>query len=283
MTDPSDPPRSLGDEVERYYGGGNEVRRLAGARGQLEVRRTQELALRYLPPAPAVIYDVGGGAGIYAYWLAALGYTVHLIDAMPLHVEQARAAARDHPGAPLASIAVGDARQLAFGDDSADAVLLFGPLYHLTERADRVAALAEARRVARPGGVVLAVAISRFALLFDGIYRRFLADPDAMPILRQDLASGQHRNPAERPGWFTTGYFHHPDELAAEVADASLRHEATLAVEGPAWQATDLRERWDDPDLQGFVERVLEALRLVEAEPTLLGASAHLLAVGRKG
>src|SRR5436190_432260 len=93
----------------------------------------QELLERYLPPAPAVILDVGGGPGVYAYWLARRGYTVHLIDAVPLHVEEARLASSQQPDQPLASSAVGDARQLDWLDESVDAVLLLGPLYHLTE------------------------------------------------------------------------------------------------------------------------------------------------------
>jgi SAM-dependent methyltransferase len=272
----------LGDEVALHYAGGYEARRLRGPGGQLELRRTQELTARYLPPPPAVIYDVGGGPGIYAYWLASRGYTVHLIDALPLHVELAQAAGRDHLDAPLASIAVGDARRLDRPDERADAALLFGPLYHLTDRADRITALAEARRVVRPGGVVLAVAISRFASVFDGIYRGMLADDEALPIVRDDLATGQHRNPTNHPGYFTTAFFHHPSELQDELEAAGLRHEATLAIEGPAWQSEELRAAWDDPVRHAYVERVMETLRRVEAEPTLLGASAHLMAVGRR-
>ncbi len=74
-----------------------------------------------------------------------------------LHVEQARRASDEQPAAPLASATVGDARRLDRPDASVDAALLLGPLYHLTERGDRVAALAEARRVLRPGGVLAAI------------------------------------------------------------------------------------------------------------------------------
>src|SRR5437868_5547505 len=125
-------------EMEAYYAAGREADRLCHGYSRLERERTQELVRRYLPPPPAVVLDVGGGAGAYAYWLAGLGYTVHLVDAMPLHVEQAEQAAREHPLSPLASIRVGDARRLDQPTGSADAVLLLGPLYHLTDRADRV-------------------------------------------------------------------------------------------------------------------------------------------------
>ena len=96
-------------------------------------------------------------------------------------------------------------------------MLLLGPLYHLTERDDRLAAWREARRVLRPGGVVLAAAISRFASTLDGL-RLGLFDDDAFAqIAERDLRDGQHRNPTGNPRYFTTTYFHRPEELRTEV------------------------------------------------------------------
>jgi ubiquinone/menaquinone biosynthesis C-methylase UbiE len=86
---------------------------------------------------PATVVDVGGGAGAYAMPLASAGYQVHLIDPVPLHVEQAAAASRQ-AGTSLTGISAGDARDLPVADHSADAVLLLGPLYHLTSREDRL-------------------------------------------------------------------------------------------------------------------------------------------------
>jgi SAM-dependent methyltransferase len=218
-----------------------------------------------------VVLDVGGGTGVYARPLAAEGYDVRLLDAMPPHVEQARAAGLN--------AAVGDARALPFADAGADAVLLLGPLYHLQERADRVVALREAHRVLRPGGVVAAAAITRFAPLLDGLARGRLLDPGFEPILEQDLRDGRHVNPepVDRPEWFTTAYFHHPDELGPELTDAGFALEAVLAVEGPAAFHDELEGWLADPERR---ELLLRAIRRVEAEPSLLGASSHLLAVG---
>jgi SAM-dependent methyltransferase len=154
-----------------------------------------------------------------------------------------------------------------------DVVLMLGPLYHLTERDDRVRALAEARRVVRPGGLVASAAISRFASLLDGLNHRFLDDPRFAAIVERDLATGQHRNPDAHEGWFTTAYFHLPSELPAELADAGLRLEALLGLEGPGWLFPDLIE--DD----SAWETLMHAARAVEEEPALLGISAHLLAV----
>ncbi len=258
-----------------HYEGGIEAPRLfRGSR--LEYDRSVAILERFLPRPPAVICDVGGGPGAYAFWAAGRGCTVHLLDVVPLHIEQARAEA-DRTGVPLASLQVGDARDLPYADASADAVLLMGPLYHLVRREERVSAWREAARVVRPGGVVIAAAISRYASMLDGIRHGWLADADFSAIVDRDLRDGQHRNPADNPAWFTTAYFHTPDELAPELTDAGLRHTATLAVEGPAWlidNAADLSA----PERQ----RLLTLLAEVESAPSLLGASAHLLAIGRK-
>jgi SAM-dependent methyltransferase len=263
----------LEPEIERHYAPGIEQGRLAGP--SLERLRTEELLERYLPPPPADVLDVGGGPGVYAAWLARRGYAVHLVDPLPLHVEQALAAADAQPDAPFTA-AAGDVRALDAADASCDAALLLGPLYHLTERDDRVRALAEARRVVRPDGVVIAAAISRFASLLDGLREGWILDPAFAAIVERDLREGQHRNPEDREGWFTTAFFHHPDELAAELEAARLALEAVLGVEGPAWL---FRRDRDDP---AWLQAALHAARAVESEPALRAVSAHLLAVGTR-
>jgi ubiquinone/menaquinone biosynthesis C-methylase UbiE len=267
------------EEVAAYYAQGVERDRLVAGQGALELARTQALLERHLPAPPAAVADVGGGPGRYAVWLASRGYRVHLVDPVPLHVEQARAAANELRGAALASAEVGDARALGLADASVDAVLLMGPLYHLPERSDRLRALAEARRVCRRGGVVIGAAISRFASTLDGLRAGYLEDPAFAAVAAGDRQDGRHRNPTGDPAYFTTAYFHRPDDLASEYAAAGLSHEATLAVEGPAWLLPDLDARLAD---EGRRAVLLAAIASVEAEPTLLGVSAHLLAVARR-
>src|SRR5205823_14713779 len=103
---------------------------------------------------------------------------------------------------------------------SADAVLLLGPLYHLTTAEDRQAALGESRRILKPGGVLAAVAICRFASALDGLARRYFRDPRYAPIIWRDLADGQHRGAGE--DYFTTAYLHRPDEFGHEISEAGV-------------------------------------------------------------
>ncbi|MBD2337061.1 class I SAM-dependent methyltransferase [Calothrix sp. FACHB-156] len=269
----------LSDEALSHYEIGVEQERLSQGTGLLEFVRTQEIISRYLPPAPAVIFDVGGGAGIYSYWLAQQGYEVHLIDAVPLHIEQAQRFAEAQPDYPLASLTVGDARQLNRADHSVDAVLLLGPLYHLIERTERILALREAYRILKPGGFVFAAAISRFASTLDGLFQGYLADPEFVKIVQQDLIDGQHRNPNNHPAYFTTAFLHHPDELQAEIEAAGLDYEITLAIEGPGWLLQNFDEHWHDLSRR---QQLLQAIRWLEAEASTLGMSAHIIAIARK-
>ncbi|MFZ1053314.1 MAG: methyltransferase domain-containing protein [Candidatus Sulfotelmatobacter sp.] len=266
-------------EMMRYYTAADEASRLGTGWFQLEYARTQELILRHLPPAPTTILDVGGGAGAYACWLASLGHEVHLIDPVPNHVEQARASSTQQPNHPLTSATLGDARELPHSSQSADAVLLLGPLYHLTKRDDRLTALREAHRVLRDGGLVWGAGISRFASLLDSLSNGFFDQPEFAPILERDLAEGQHRNPTGNLNYFTDAFFHLPDELAGELTDAGFDLVELVAVEGSGWLARDFAHLWNVPQQR---ERLLAALRKVEHEPALLGASSHILAIGRK-
>jgi SAM-dependent methyltransferase len=269
----------LDQDIARHYEQGLERERLTTG-GRLEAARTRQLLARFLPAPPAEVLDVGGAEGAYALPLARAGYTVDLIDPVARHVAGAAAASRTQPEHPLRSVRLGDARSLEAPDASVDAVLLLGPLYHLIDAADRARALAEARRVLRPGGVLLAAAISRFASTWDGVQRGPIADPDFEAMVVGALRDGVHRNPdvENRPEWFTTAFFHRPEELHAEVTAAGFADATVLAVEGPGFGvAPEIADT--DP---GRWAAMLRAIERVETEPSLLGASPHLLAVGRR-
>jgi ubiquinone/menaquinone biosynthesis C-methylase UbiE len=140
-------------------------------------------------------------------------------------------------------------------------------------------ALREAHRVLRSGGRVFAAAISRFASFMDGFSRDFVSDPLFVEILRQDLKDGQHRNPTDNPHYFTSTFFHHADELQSEIEEAGFTFEKIIAIEGPVWVMGNFAKHWDDPKKRALL---LEFLRTVEEERTLLGATAHMIGVGKK-
>lgn len=269
-------PPQVAPEILHFYGTAfDEATRLTGtADGRLELVRTQELLRRHLPAAPADVIDVGGGPGVHAAWLAGDGYRVHLVDPVPRHVEAALGTG--------VTAELGDAWALPVADASYDVTLVLGPLYHLLERDERDRALAEARRVTRPGGLVAAAAIGRYASVFEHIATTLLTEDRVHDAVRDILATGRHE--PGRKG-FTAAYFHTAAGLVAELRDAGLGDVTVYGVEGPGWgQMKAVEQHTGRPlpaDHPAF-EAALRAARLAEPYPELLAAASHLLAVARR-
>lgn len=256
-------------EMRAYYDQGKEQDRLLTSNGVLEFERTKEILQRRIPPAPAVVADIGGGPGRYSLWLAELGYAVHHRDLMELHVDQLTAA-----GNGSIQTAVGDARRLDLPDGSVDAVLLLGPLYHLTERADRIQTLREAHRIVRPGGPVFIAVISRWAPRLAGVLqeRLYRDNPDFLALLPEVESTGDL--PPVVPNGFV-GYTHRPYDVNDEVAEAGLTLEDLVGVEGLPLSKSEMAARVGDPtDWQVL----LDGARAIERVPELMGLSPHLLA-----
>lgn len=270
-------PRPPAEVVQHYGEEIDEGQRITRGLGELELLRTREIVRRHLSEGPLRLIDVGGATGVHAAWLAGDGHRVHVVEPVAAQVARVRELPEARAGRITAE--VGDARRLTLEGSSFDAALLLGPLYHLTERQDRLTALGEARRVVIPGGPIFVAAISRFASLFDGLARGFLFEPGFQEIVERDLHEGQHRNPTGHRHWFTTAYFHHPDELAEEIRAAGLGVREVLGVEGLAGWLAPLADRWSDPPAR---EAIVRSARAVEGEASLLGLSAHLLAVAER-
>jgi SAM-dependent methyltransferase len=223
--------------------------------GLLEFERTISILNRYLPPAPAVVLDVGGGTGPYSLWLARRGYQAHLIELSPRLIGRALNASRGQVDAPLAGFTIGDARCLGFANRSADAVLMLGPLHRLAERGERLRALREAFRTLRHNGVFFAAARSRFASFIDG------------------MIAGSARGPADDV------HLHLPSELREEVEEAGFGFLRMLPVEGVGALVSDLETVWQDERLRA---RLLETVAEAEDEETALGVSPHIICVAQK-
>jgi hypothetical protein len=109
--------------------------------------------------------------------------------------------------------------------------------------------------------------------------RDFFADPRFTAIAERDVRDGQHRNPTGQFDYFTTAYFHRPEDLRAEMLDAGLEMVGLFGIEGPGWILPDVAERLADARRR---DDLLRIARLLESEPSILASSAHLLAVARK-
>jgi ubiquinone/menaquinone biosynthesis C-methylase UbiE len=264
------------DIIVDYYTKFDEKNRLT--RHSLEKIRTQEIISRYLSKDKMKILDVGGAAGVYSFWLSSLGHIVDLMDMVPKHIDQCREIEKSS-GVKLNSLLTGDARNLPYDDQTYDMVLLMGPLYHLTAKEDRIQALKESLRVLKHGGVLIAAVISRYAALFDGFRHNLVADKEFQKILDGSINNGNHINNTGNPNYFTSAYFHMPEELKEELLESGFAFESLVAVEGFGNLFSDLEERIKD---ESYLEMTLEYIRKTENEPSIMGVSNHFIGIGMK-
>lgn len=252
----------IDEAVQRFYRDTAEGTRLTSlsAAGPVEFERTQSLLRARIAPSSRVI-DIGGATGIHATWLAADGHEVVLVDPVPSQVARASAV-----GSFTAE--TGDARDLRFDACSFDVALLFGPLYHLRSRPDRLRALREAVRVVRPGGLVFAAGISRFSALAAGMLRPV---PEAANESVLDLIN---TGDWDASGPFPIAHLHTSTELEAELADAGLTAVESVCVEGPLGLAL---EHLDPGDEELHRAALLAAERL-GGVPGIKETGPHLLA-----
>lgn len=231
----------------------------------------------YLPPPPARILDCGGGPGRYSLELAQRGYRITLFDLSPECLRLAASKAQE-AGVTLEAIEQGTATDLSrFPDNTFDAVLLMGPLYHLLVETDRLQALSEARRVLKPGGPLLATFISRYAAL-----RYAAANEPAYLVAHMDEAETMLTRGILPPrGGSETefvAYFAHPTEVGPLCERAGLQVQNILGVEGLVSQIeTGVNA------LEGAAwEAWMDLNYRVAGDPSIHGCTEHLLVVARK-
>lgn len=275
--------KSIDKDVLAGYNAGIEKNRLGQGLGLIEFERTKELLIEHLPPPPAVIYDIGGGYGEYSVWLASLGYEVWLYDISEKNIEMSRELQSER-GVTLRSSEVADARSIPRPDGSADAILLFGPLYHIVEREERHLTLLECRRLLRDGGLLFCAAITRYSTTLWAVTaydkNALLDEPEFVSMLRQEIATGEHiRNPKSRYRGMGRSHFHLPDELKVEIEEAGFCGTDVRGVIGPCWLIPGLDEFWRDAKKR---ENIMRIVRMCERGESIMGLSTHIMSISRK-
>ena len=261
------------NRVENYYDlhAEQEWQRLDRHRTEFAV--TMKALEEFLPPAPHGIIDIGGGPGRYAIALAAKGYRVTLLDLAESNLHLARQKASEF-GVRLERILQGNALDLTlYPDHSFDAALLMGPLYHLHQKSDRIIAVREARRVLKPGGLIFATFITRYAP-----FRDYAAsDPQAVfdereqwnQMLQDGLNFGEG---------FPDANFSLPKDDIQLMESEGFTTLQILGVEGIAAGHEDKLNL-----LQGDAwEYWVDLNYTFASDPALHAAADHLLYIGRK-
>ncbi len=242
---------------------------------QLEFDLTWRFLERYLP-AQGRLLEIGAATGRYTLPLAKRGYELTAVDLSPALAEACRSHLHGAGLVHRVRLVVADARNLAaVTETSFDAVLLMGPLYHLIDEADRQQAVQQAAARLRDGGLLVSSFISRFGGLSDLLKDRpdWINDQTEVTSV---LTAGKRPDAQPRGGF--RGYLARPSEVAPF-------HEAlgfeTLVVAGvePCIGANDLSYNRLSAPQRG---QWLDLLYAVSTEPSIMGASRHLLYIGRK-
>jgi 2-polyprenyl-3-methyl-5-hydroxy-6-metoxy-1,4-benzoquinol methylase len=262
--------------VEGYYDANTqyEWERL-GVRHRTEYAVTMRAFADYLPRTQATVLDIGGGPGRYAVALSQQGYEVSLLDLSENNLSWARAKAQE-AGVTLAACARGNAVDLsAFHTENFDVVLLMGPLYHLVREEDCYIALSEAVRVLRPGGVLCVSFITRYAPLQDAAKRQPAWVVEHAEEIERILETGVL---TDSWGGFTDAYYAHPMEVRPMIESHGVTTLDLIAAEGIVG--------WIEEAVNATTGEVWDAwVRLnyrLGKDPSVHGAAAHLLHIGRK-
>lgn len=252
----------------------NEWERL-GIRHRTEFAVTLRALREFLPPAPARVIDIGGGPGRYSFSLADQGYGVTLVDLSEGNLAFARQKAAE-TDVCLEGIFHANALDLsAFQSASFDAVLLMGPLYHLWSYEERLAALREARRLLKPGGRIFATFISRFAAFRDAAAHGFGWVLDKPATNEKLLMTGI--NIGTEDG-FTDAYFAHPDEVIPLGEAAGFETLRRMGCQGVAAGHEEYLNSLQGDDFEYWAELNYR----ISQDPAAIGASDHILYIGRK-
>ena len=258
-----------------YYQGYNEDERLV--KHPLEFIRTKDIISRYLSKKSMKILDLCGASGHYSYWLTRLGHKVHLMDISQKHIEEAAKNSEKYH-CDLASITIGDARAVNFDNSTFDMVLLMGALYHLHEKEDRILCIKEAYRILNNGGIAVFAYISRHASMLDGFLKGYINDPLYCNIMDEDINTGRHYNPENKPGYFTNAYFHSSKDIYDELSSVIFQNISLYSVEGFGG-LLNTEEYIKDNDK---LEKLQHYLRITEQNMEMIGISFHQIAVCKK-
>ncbi len=281
--------KSVDNSALTYYESGFERSRLKSNIGLIEFERTKEILLEKLPKAPAVIYDIGGAYGEYSWWLTSLGYEVHLFDLFPKNIEMSKELGKEYPNCKLHSAEVCDAVSVPRADKSADAVLLMGPLYHITDYNERISAINESKRLLKDGGVLFTAALTPYSVLLHNITvynpfsenpNRTLEDPDFVKMVEREIRDGHHINPDNSIySGLGSAHLHTSKALKAELSTGGFENSVVHGVMGGAWLAKDIDKLWEN---EASRNALMTTVRLFDTCEEIMGLSGHLLAVSVK-
>ncbi|WP_079506937.1 class I SAM-dependent methyltransferase [Mesobacillus jeotgali] len=217
------------------------------------------------------IFDIGGGPGRYAMYLAERGHKVTLLDLSSKNIEVAKRKSFEK-GIALEGYIHGNALELEEFQHHFDVILLMGPLYHLTEEADRRKAVEGALKLLKPDGIIIASFISVYAPLQDSLLN--LYPIESVQGLLGYLQDGENKDGKG----FTTAYFINPKEAKEFMKSYGLKELIFAGIEN----ILGCKEKEINLLNESEYRKWIEIGYHLSTDENLIGTSQHFLYIGRK-
>jgi len=258
------------DKVQDWYDNCyDEWERLS--RHRIEFDITKKYMDEYIEGKGLNIFDIGGGPGRYSFYLADKGHHVSLLDISSKNIKTAKEKSAE-AGVKLAAYIHADAKDLSLYGKDFDVILLMGPLYHIVSEDERMNALKQAIIHLKPGGIIFASFISKYAPIQD--YLKGLHHIDDTEQIIRYLKDG-----ANSPeNGFTTAYFWSPCEARKFMAAAGLKELAFVGVENILCSKENEVNALEEEEYKKW----LDICYKLGQDSNLFGSSEHFLYVGRK-
>ena len=257
------------DYLNQFYTGYDEEGRLLTRYGRVEFETTMRYIRRYLPENARII-EIGAGTGRYSHTLAREGHTVDAVELVQHNIDQFIAGTAE---GERVTIRQGSACDLsAFPDDAYDVTLLLGPMYHLFTEADKLAALSEAIRVTKPGGVIFVA----YCMADPSILQFGFMKGNAPQLIEKGLLDPVTFKASSTPAELFE--LHRTEDIAALRSHFNVTPLHLIAADG---YANHMRETVAAMDDELFALYLQYHFATCE-RPDMLGLSHHTLDIFRK-
>lgn len=253
-----------------YYNKFNEDRRLTSRHGQVEYRVSMEYIHKYIDKnrnkQDFKILDIGAGTGRYSIALAEEGYDVTAVELVKYNLGILK-----KKNSSVKAIQGNAMRLKKLADDTFDLTLLFGPMYHLFGFEDKLKALKEAKRVTKPGGVILvAYCMNEYSVVTYAFKEKHILE-----CVEQNRLSDSFRTLSTEDDLYDYMRLEHIDELNQA---AGLERIQIISPDGPANYIRPFLNKLTEEEFEYFVQYQLSTCERMD----LIGAGAHTVDILRK-